>query len=111
LHGFSAVNGFVWSRDGEQLAFMQATPPRLGVVRADGGGLRRFNRMRLRARPLAWSPDGRRLAYSKGFIDKEIYVRQIFGPSRERRVTNEIDQNYFGDVRWRAGLISYIVFE
>jgi Tol biopolymer transport system component len=111
LHGFSAVNGIVWSNDGRRLAFMQASPSRLGVVGADGRGLRRFPIMKLRGRPLAWSPDGRWLAYSKGLGEKQIYVRPVDRIHGEHRVTDEHDQPYYGDVRWRRGRISYVIYD
>jgi Tol biopolymer transport system component len=111
LHGFSGVNGIVWSHDGTRLAFMQAHPSRLGVVRSNGRGLKRMPVMRLRARPLVWSPKGRWLAYSKGLNAKQIYVRPVFRDGAEHRVTREQDESYYGDVRWRGGRLSYVIFE
>jgi Tol biopolymer transport system component len=111
LHGFSAVNGITWSHDGRRLVFMQASPSRLGVAGADGRRLRRFPIMKLRARPLAWSPEDRWLAYSKGLGDKQIYVRPVDRMRGEHRVTDEHDQSYYGDVRWRRGRISYVIYD
>jgi Tol biopolymer transport system component len=109
-HGFTAVNDIVWAPNAKWLAFMQATPSRLGVVRPDASEIRRFPVMKLRARPLAWSPNGRWLAYSKGLAEKQIYVRPVLRDGVEHRVTNEDDQPFYGDVRWRDGRLSYVIF-
>ena len=90
---------------------MQATPSRLGAVRSDGKGLVRMPVMQFRARPLAWSSDGTRIAYSKGLTGRQIYVRPVVAGSRERRVTNELDQPVYNDARWRRGRISYVITE
>jgi TolB protein len=113
-HGFSVNGQFVWSPDGTRIAFMQASPYRLAVVTADGRHIRRFPVLRQRTRPVAWSPDGRWLAYSKqtgsGY---QIFVRPAGRRAGERQVTNEVRGGYFmsTDVRWRSGRISYLVYE
>jgi Tol biopolymer transport system component len=116
-HGFSVNDQFVWSPGGKRIAFKQASPARLAVVTADGRHLRRLPPLEQRksagTRPLAWSPDGRWLAYSKRVVrDDQIFVRPVDRQGGERRVTNEV-RAYFTsrDVRWRGGRISYVVSE
>lgn len=57
----------VHSPDGSRLAFLRAGedgPPQLHVMPADGGDARRLTDHRLGVGELAWSPDGRRIAYA-----------------------------------------------
>jgi dipeptidyl aminopeptidase/acylaminoacyl peptidase len=113
-HGFSINNGFVWSPDGKRIAFFQAYPSRLAVVTARGQHIRRFpNRRRARTRILAWSPDGRWLAYSKERASTQIYIRPVDRPGGERRVTAESRSSFLStfEVRWVLRRISYIIFE
>lgn len=110
-HGFSVNGQFVWSLDGKRIAFKQASPARLAVVTADGRHIRRFPLLKQRARPLAWSPDGRWLAYTKEVVrDDQVFVRPVNRRGAERRVTNET-RAYFWNVRWRGDRISYAVSE
>ena len=110
LRGFSAINGIVWSQDGGWLAFMQATPRRLRVVRSDGKRLTRLPVMSRPARPLAWSPTARSRT-RKGIGEKQIYTRPVSRKSPQRHVTNQFDQSVYYDVRWRHEGISYEIYE
>jgi Tol biopolymer transport system component len=89
-----------WSADGRRLAFRAETAAgdRLYLIDADGSNEREW---RLPGHPegLAWSPGGRRIAYSGGATDDEntagdIYVANADGTDRQRvsgrpRYTNE----------------------
>lgn len=112
-HGFSVNNGFVWSPDGKRIAFLQAYPHRLAVVTAHGQHIRRFPVMKQRTRILAWSPDGRWLAYSKQGSSTQIYIRPVDRPGGERRVTAESRSSFLStfEVRWVGRRISYIIYE
>ncbi len=68
---------YVWSPDGRQFALYSSTRPdetgwyygQIGVVDASGGSvhqLTHFAPVSVQARALAWSPDGKRLAYISG---------------------------------------------
>jgi Tol biopolymer transport system component len=58
-----SLTSLVWSRDGKRVAFREATQ-RLGFVDSDARRIRYLaGNHGQHARPAAWSPDGRRLAY------------------------------------------------
>jgi Tol biopolymer transport system component len=97
----------VWSPDAKRVAFNEQGPAWLGVVGADGRGLRLFRDRRNRARPAAWSPDGRRLAYTEGLDARQLFVRSVSPPGRPRQVTSEPQFTQFSCVRWRPGRISF----
>ena len=103
--GYSATGRLVWSPDGRRVAFQYSPGFMLAVLRADATGLRRF-RIPGIPTPLAWSPDSRRLAYTHNF-EQQLFVRPVSGPSPVFRVTSGRPA-WFGDVRWRAGRISYV---
>ena len=61
-----------WSPDGRRIAF--ARPPDVYTMRADGSGVRRVLRSRVREtdiRGLSWSPDGRRIAIATDQYENE----------------------------------------
>jgi Tol biopolymer transport system component len=74
------VNGGlpVWSPAGSEFAFNSESssgPSRIYVIRPDGSGKRRLSSLRLDATSPAWSPNGRRLAYSgTGRAGDFVYV-------------------------------------
>jgi Tol biopolymer transport system component len=116
-HGYS-FGSLVWSQDGRQIAFRQSNG-RLGTMDADARHLRRFAvftspRHLGRARPVAWSPDGTRLAYSFSssdyyFMDGIFVIRVATPKKRALRVVRASRLEYLTDVRWRGRRISYIV--
>ena len=62
------------------------------------------------ARPAAWSPDGRRLAYwfgSYGSYEGRVKVLRLNAPRRSVQVIDEKDSS-LTDVRWRKGRITYV---
>jgi Tol biopolymer transport system component len=64
-HAVGSGADFAWSRDGEELAFAgSAVGGPIQVVRADGSGRRRVTSGRFDHAP-AWSPEGRRLAFTR----------------------------------------------
>jgi Tol biopolymer transport system component len=109
-HGRSFVS-LVWSRDGRKLAFKQINPSRLGMMDAYARHLRRFKPIDPRARPVAWSPDGIRLAYSfgsYGVFRAVVNVMRIGAPRGPvLRVVYE-PRTMLTDIRWRGHRISYI---
>jgi Tol biopolymer transport system component len=105
-----SLTSLVWSRDGKRIAFRESTQ-RLGFVDSDARRMRylRGNHGQ-HARPAAWSPDGRRLAYwfgSYGSYGGLVYVVRLDAPTRPRRVVQE--DGRLTDLRWRGRQISYVV--
>lgn len=105
-----SLTSLVWSRNGKRIAFRESTQ-RLGFVDSDARRMRylRGNHGR-HARPAAWSPDGRRLAYwfgSYGNYGGLVYVVSLDAPTRPRRVVRE--EGGLTDLRWRGRQISYVV--
>jgi Tol biopolymer transport system component len=61
-----------WSPDGRRIAF--ARPPDVYTMRADGSGIRRVMKSRVREtdiRGITWSPDGRRIAIATDQYENE----------------------------------------
>ena len=108
-HGHS-LTSLTWSRDGTRVAFRQATPRRLGIVNAFTGRVRSLGYRGRMARPAAWSPDGRRLAYwfgSYGSFAGRVFVLNVAGPRRPRKLFTE-PEGWLSDLRWRAGGLTYV---
>ena len=53
----------LWSPNGNKIAFVTGYPPEVWVMNADGSGQRRLTRTPGYDSPLAWSPDGLRIAF------------------------------------------------
>lgn len=97
---------FVWSRDGKRLAFKQAHPRRLGFVDSDARRVHYLAYHGRWAHPVAWSPDGRRLAFE---LDAgSVRVLRIDAPKRSVHVIDE-PRSSLTDFRWRGREISYVV--
>ncbi len=89
----------VWSPDGTRIAFAgsaDAPSTHVGVVAADGTGLRWLTRTRNFDRQPAWSPDGRRIV----FVGKDSYAENLFvigaDGAGERRLTRYDPTNSTG---------------
>jgi Tol biopolymer transport system component len=105
----SSLTSLVWSRDGKRIAFREATR-RLGWVDSDARRIRYLGSHGRHARPAAWSPDGRRLAYwfgSHGQYGGAVNVLRLAAPRRTRRIVHE--DGSLADLRWRGREISYVV--
>jgi hypothetical protein len=78
---------------------------------AYAGHLRRFRRMDRKVRPVAWSPDSRRLAFAfglNGVFNDAINVMRIGAPRRAvQRLVRE-PNTLLTDIRWHRNRISYI---
>lgn len=112
LRGFSAIGPLVWSPDGKRLAFKREPLRRLVTLRADGRSLRPISGRARYVHALAWSPDGRRIVHSVGPPwGRSIMVRSALRLGAPTRVARESRKGMIGDVRWRAGSISYVVYE
>jgi len=108
-HGHS-LTSLVWSRDGKRVAFRQATPRRLGIVDAYTGRVRLLGYRGRMARPAAWSPDGRRLAYwfgSYGSFSGKVFVLNVAEPRRPRELFDERGA-WLSDLRWRTGGLTFV---
>lgn len=103
-----SLTWLTWSRDAKQVAFRQANPRLLGIVDADARHVRSLGNHGRFAHPVAWSPDGRRLAYS--FVangSSFIEVLRLAAPAHSVLVVDERN-SVVADVRWRGKLISYV---
>jgi Tol biopolymer transport system component len=79
----------VWSPNGQEIAFFRDSGfrPYLYVMNADGSGQRRVTQDS--SYGSTWSPDGRRLAFTSGFVpgnpgNSEIYVVNVDGTSLQQ---------------------------
>lgn len=114
--GFSANDGIVWSPDGTRIAFKRSSHVgrRIVVAAARERHIRRFPILKQHFHVLAWTPDGRWLAYLKAAprpSQDQIFVRPVIRSRGERRVTSEGGFIWSGEVRWLNGRISYLVYE
>lgn len=103
-----SLTWLVWSRNAKQVAFRQANPRLLGIVDADARHFRSLGNHGRAAHPVAWSPDGTRLAYS--FFVTGSYVVEVLrlaAPARSRPVFDE-QTSAVDDIRWRGRRISYV---
>jgi Tol biopolymer transport system component len=100
-----SLTWLVWSRNAKHVAFKQANPPLLGIVDADARHFRSLGYHGRAAHPVAWSPDGRRLAYLGG---KGVEVLRLAAPARSRPVVDEQYGAVLDDIRWRGRRISYV---
>ena len=101
-----SLTSLVWSPDARFVAFRQANPRRLGIVDSDARHVRYLGYHGREARPTAWSPDGRGLAYfDSGY--SQINVLRLAAPERVVRVVDK-PGNFLSDVRWRASGITYV---
>ena len=88
---------YAWSPDGQQIAVYYSTGPdetdwyngQIGVVPATGGAVRQISQLSCQASSLAWSPDGRSVAYitgdwsDRGLVGGDLCVQSIEGgPAR-----------------------------
>lgn len=105
-HGHS-LTWLVWSRNAKQVAFKQANPRLLGIVDADARHFRSLGNHR-GAHPVAWSPDGSRLAYSFGANGSFVEVLRLAAPGRSLRVVDERYPAVVDDIRWRGRRLSYV---
>jgi len=98
-----------WSPDGRAIAFERAAPQGdpfsaiwtddIWVVHADGTGLRRLTSSPMTENEPAWSPDGRKIIFTRdpGYELPEIWVMNADG-SAKRRLTR--DANRDDDPAW-----------
>jgi TolB protein len=81
--GFAIAQAPTWSPDGSQIAFVCDAAPNYDVclVGADGGNRRRLTNTGSIYRDLAWSPDGKLIAYASGpdFFNTKIFVMNADG--------------------------------
>jgi Tol biopolymer transport system component len=105
-----SLTTLVWSRNGSRVAIRQATPRRLGFVDANARRIRYLGYHGRDARPAAWSPDGKRLAFwlgSHGTDSSRVDVLRLAAPRRAEQVIGEGDA-YLHDLRWRGRSITYV---
>ena len=87
-----------WSPDGRKMLFERRNfrhprgvapgefPEELHVMNADGSGQRRLTRNPTRDKTSVWSPDGRRIAFSRGGFRRKIWLMKPDG-SGQRSLT------------------------
>lgn len=99
----------VWSPDSTQLALYYSPgsddtdwySSQIGVVPAEGGAVRQVSDLTWQARSLAWSPDGRQIAYLSGrWSDPGRGSGDIFTVSLERTETRNLTQNIDCSPAW-----------
>jgi Tol biopolymer transport system component len=102
----------LWSPDAGRLAYRTEAPSAIRITSI--GGSRGTNVLARAAPgrmgpPLAWSPDGRQLAYARFVTNgSQIYARVVRGGG-ERRLTNEPPHTAMSDVRWeRSGHLTFL---
>ena len=82
---------------------------KLGFVDCDARRVRYLGYHGRQARPAAWSPDGRRLAFQ---LNESPYgsvrLLRIDKPKRSFTVIDE-GNNFVTDVRWRGRELTYVV--
>ena len=104
-----SLTSLIWSPDARHVAFRQAHPRRIGIVDSNARHVRYLGDLGQYARPAAWSPDGRRLAYgwgSPGWFG-QLSVLRLASPTRSVRVVDK-PKTYLSDIRWRATGITYL---
>jgi dipeptidyl aminopeptidase/acylaminoacyl peptidase len=83
---------YAWSPDGQAFAVYYSTGPdeldwyrgQIGIVEAHGGAVRQITSLTRQAGALAWSPDGRRVAYVSGeWSDRGLVGGELFVVPRE----------------------------
>jgi TolB protein len=95
----------VWSQDAKRLAFAESPSLKIATVGAEGRGFRYLRGLRnWRLVPIAWSPDGRKLALTHpGAGVSGLFAKTIAGSTSPTLITQEAQS----DVRWRGGRISF----
>lgn len=84
---------YAWSPDGKQIAVYYSTGPeetdwyngQIGIVPASGGAVHQISQLKGQASSLAWSPDGRCIAYvtgnwsDRGLAGGDLFIQSIEG--------------------------------
>jgi dipeptidyl aminopeptidase/acylaminoacyl peptidase len=110
----------VWSPDGRRVALHYAETPgetgwytgQIGIVDAAGGAVRRVGQLDGQASALAWSPDGRTLAYvvgdwsDRGLVGGDLWAVDVDG-GEPRNLTPETELS-ISYVRWRPDSRSFL---
>jgi Tol biopolymer transport system component len=104
----NSLTWLVWSRDGKWVAFKQATPRKLGFVDSDARRVRYLGNHGRWARPAAWSPDRRRLAFFPGDGRGSVRAISIDRPKHSVGLIDEQGSD-LSDLRWRGREISYVI--
>ena len=95
-----------WSRDGSRVAFVSARSgdEELYTANADGSGVRRLTRRSGPDLTPAWSPDGRRIAWTR---DREIWTMDSDGRNERVLVRRAEPWHEHWSPTWHAGTIVY----
>jgi Tol biopolymer transport system component len=104
-----SLTSLLWSPDATRVAFRQANPPQVGTIDATARRIR-YLPGHGGGRPVAWSPNGKRIAVSYG-VGNSYYsyvdVVTIAKPRGSLRVVDE-PGSYLSDFRWHGSRISYV---
>lgn len=81
--------GAVWSPDGKNLVFRRGSPGDLYLANEDGSQLQRLTQTDSPETDLAWSPDGRQIAYIS-FVtgNPELWTMQADGSNKQQMTNN-----------------------
>ena len=89
-----------WSSDGTRIVFRTIPPDDapggdIYTVRPDGSGLRRLTRFgsEFQLGELSYSPDGKRIAFTKGGDERDLYVMRTDGSGIHRITRTALSEN------------------
>lgn len=109
VSGERSVWDFDWSPDASQLVFQASATPatddsymfkQIFVVRRDGGATKILTETKGKLGNLAWSPDGKMIAFNAGVDETDPAAGSIFVVATSGGAAKNLSENYEGTVLW-----------